>query len=171
MLFFFSQLFYIELTLTYKVLGEVDFESKEVRVSNTLPKGSPRWRFTLAHELGHIILHSDAICQSEINAIEDAYDDEAPDIEISDETIKRMEIQANSFASQLLIPEDTIKAEYYWLFKEKGIRNFPYLHIDAQPCNLEMLHCFLSRLAIRFNVSQLAIEKRLQKLGFLTIAY
>lgn len=157
--------------LSNKVLGEVDFESKEVRVSNTLAKGNPRWRFTLAHELGHIILHSDSICQSEINAIEDAYDDEALDVEISDETIKRMEIQANSFASQLLIPEDAIKVEYYLLFKEKGIRNFPYLHIDAQPCNIKMLHWFLSKLAIRFNVSKSAIEKRLIGLGFLTIVY
>lgn len=158
------------LFMTNKVLGEVDFENKEVCISDTLAEGSPRWRFTLAHELGHIILHSDSICQSEINAIEDAYDDEIPDVEISDETIKRMEIQANSFASQLLIPEDYLKVEYYCLFQEKGIRNFPYLRIDSQHCNLEMLNWFLARLALRFNVSKTAIEKRLKQMSLLTIS-
>lgn len=154
-----------------KVLGEIDFESKEVCISDSLLKGDPRWRFTVAHELGHIVLHSAAIRQSQINAIQESIDDEELDVEISDETIKRMEIQANSFASQLLIPEDKLMVEYCKLFLEKGVRNFPNLQIDSQPCNIELLKWFLSNLALHFNVSKAAIEKRLQKLGLLTIVY
>ena len=158
-------------SITGKVLGEIDFESKEVRISETLIKGTPRWRFTVAHELGHIILHSTAIHQSQISSIEESIDDEELDVEISDEIIKRMEIQANSFASQLLIPEDKLMVEYCKLFLEKGVRNFPNLRIDSQPCNIELLYWFTGRLASCFNVSKMAIEKRLQKLGFLEIVY
>lgn len=154
-----------------KVLGEIDFESKEVCISDSLKKGSPRWRFTVAHELGHIVLHSTAICQSQISSIEESIDDEELDIEISDETTKRMEMQANSFASQLLIPESKLHLEYCKLFLQKGVRNYPYLHIDSQPCNIELLKWFLSNLAIHFNVSKAAIEKRLQKMGLLTIVF
>jgi hypothetical protein len=158
-------------SITNKVLGEINFETKEVCISDSLAKGSPRWRFTVAHELGHIVLHSDAIHQSQIRSIEESINDEELDVEISDETIKRMEIQANSFASQLLIPEDKLMVEYCKLFIEKGVRNFPNLHIDSQPCNIELLKWFLANLALHFNVSKAAIEKRLQKLGLLKIVY
>lgn len=158
-------------SITNKVLGEINFETKEVCISDSLAKGSPRWRFTVAHELGHIVLHSDAIHQSQIRSIEESIDDEGFDVEIGDETIKRMEIQANSFASQLLIPEDKLMVEYSKLFIEKGVRNFPNLHIDSQPCNIELLKWFLANLALHFNVSKAAIEKRLQKLGLLEIVF
>ena len=158
-------------SITNKVLGEINFETKEVCISDSLAKGSPRWRFTVAHELGHIVLHSDAIHQSQIRSIEESINDEELDVEISDETIKRMEIQANSFASQLLILEDKLMVEYCKLFIEKGVRNFPNLHIDSQPCNIELLKWFLANLALHFNVSKAATEKRLQKLGLLKIVY
>ena len=89
-------------TLYNKVLGEIDFETKQVFISDSLSVGSPRWRFTVAHELGHIILHSDSIIQSEIQSLEENVDNEFSDTSnISNKTIARMEIQANSFASQL----------------------------------------------------------------------
>lgn len=157
--------------MTSKVLGEINFETKEVCISGSLVKGSPRWRFTVAHELGHIVLHSAAIHQSQIRSIEESIDDEELDVEISDETIKRMEIQANSFASQLLIPENKLNLEYCKLFLEKGVRNYPNLRIDSQPCNIELLYWFTGRLASCFNVSKMAIEKRLQKLGLLEIVF
>ncbi len=157
--------------ITDKVLGEIDFESKEIRISDTLIKGTPRWRFTVAHELGHIVLHSAAIRQSQVGSIEESIDDEVLDVEINDETIKRMEIQANTFASLLLIPEDKLVVEYYKLFKEKGVRNYPYLRIDSQPCNIQLYHWFTVNLASCFNVSKMAIEKRLQKLGYLKIMF
>lgn len=153
--------------LPLDVLGEVHFDQKKIFINDEITEGSPRWRFTIAHELGHIILHSDAINKSKISSIEDSINDEDDEVNISDETIKRMEIQANSFASQLLIPEKQLQFEYYKLFKEKGIRNFPTLNIDSQPCNLELLHWFLNKLSLRFNVSKTAIEIKLIKLGFL----
>ena len=77
-------------TLPNKVLGEIDFESKTILVSNTLQEGSPRWRFTVAHELGHIVLHSKSILESNIKAIEEYIDDEmAENVNISNMKNKR----------------------------------------------------------------------------------
>ena len=166
-----QQGFFIEYTqLPSDVLGEVHFDQKKIVINNEITEGSPRWRFTIAHELGHIILHSDAINKSKISSIEDSINDDY-EVNISDETIKRMEIQANSFASQLLIPGKQLQFEYYKLFKEKGIRNFPTLNIDFQPCNMELLHWFLNKLSLRFNVSKAAIEIKLTQLGLLNVNY
>ena len=155
-----------------KVLGEIDFETKRVFMSDSLSAGSPRWRFTLAHELGHIILHSESIIQSKIKAIEEHIDNEASDTtNISNKTIARMEIQANSFASQLLIPANAFLAEYYKLFQEFGIRNFPVLLYDGTPWNTDLYDKVVGSLALHFMVSKSAIDKRLQSLQFIKEEY
>ena len=38
-------------------LAKYDVKNNKILISNTLAFDTPRWRFTLAHELGHIILH------------------------------------------------------------------------------------------------------------------
>ena len=153
--------------LPNNILGEVDFESKKITISNTLYKGSPRWRFTIAHELGHIILHSEQIKESNIKAIDDYFDDEMSNINISDKTISRMEIQANSFAAILLAPSSSLDIAYKTLFIKEGIRNFPILTIDNQPCNINLANRMLSTLSSYFNVSKEVVKKRLLDLGYL----
>lgn len=153
--------------LPNNILGEVDFESKKITISNTLYEGSPRWRFTIAHELGHIILHSEQIKESNIKAIDDYFDDEMSNINISDKTISRMEIQANSFAAILLAPSSSLDIAYKTLFIKEGIRNFPILTIDNQPCNINLANRMLSTLSSYFNVSKEVVKKRLLDLGYL----
>ena len=155
-------------TLHNKVLGEINFETKQIFISDSLSVGSPRWRFTVAHELGHIILHSDSIIQSKIQSIEENIDNELSDtLNISDKTIARMEIQANSFASQLLIPANAFLAEYYRVFQDLGIRNFPYLMFDGMPWNDDLYDKVVGYLALHFKVSKVAIDKKLQSLQFI----
>lgn len=159
-------------TLPNKILGEIDFESKTILVSDKLEKGSPRWRFTIAHELGHIVLHSDAILQSNIKAIEEYIDDEmAESINISDKTIAKMEIQANLFASQLLLPPQHFEIVYKALFHLEGIRNYPNLTVDNQRCNIELSNWVFKQLSAYFNVSITAIKKRLIELDYLHEIY
>ena len=155
-------------TLYNKVLGEIDFETKQILISDSLSVGSPRWRFTVAHELGHIVLHSDSIIQSKIQSIEENIDNEFSDTSnISNKTIARMEIQANSFASQLLIPANAFLAEYYRVFQNLGIRNFPYLMFDGMPWNDDLYDKVVGYLALHFKVSKVAIDKKLQSLQFI----
>lgn len=154
--------------LKNKVLGEIDFDKKIVYFSDILEVGCPRWRFTIAHELGHIILHADSIIRAKIEAIEECLDDEKDDsCNVSDKTITKMEIQANLFASYLLLPKDAFIAEYYRLFKTQGIRNFPYLVYDEKPWNMSCYNFVLNKLSTHFNVSKAVIINRLKELDFL----
>ncbi|MBR1513885.1 MAG: ImmA/IrrE family metallo-endopeptidase [Bacteroidales bacterium] len=155
-------------TLPDKVLGEIDFESKTILVSDTLQEGSPRWRFTVAHELGHIVLHSKAILQSNIKAIEEYIDDEmAESANISNKTITRMEIQANSFASLLLLPPHQFELAYKALFIKEGVRNYPELYLKGQKCNVELSNWMIQHLSAYFNVSKAVILRRLTELDYL----
>lgn len=155
-------------TLPNKVLGEIDFESKTILVSNTLQEGSPRWRFTVAHELGHIVLHSKSILESNIKAIEEYIDDEmAENVNISNKTITRMEIQANSFASLLLLPPYQFELAYKALFIKEGVRNYPELYVSGQKCNVVFSNWLFNLLSAYFNVSKSVIWKRLAELDYI----
>jgi len=155
-------------TLPNKILGEIDLESKSVYISDTLREGSPRWRFTVAHELGHIILHTNAILQSNIKAIEEYIDDEMVEsANISNKTIAKMEIQANSFASLLLLPPYQFELAYKALFFEGGIRNYPELYLKGQKCNVDTSNWIIQHLSAYFMVSKAVILKRLEELDYL----
>lgn len=67
---------------------------------------APRYRFTLAHELGHLILHESEIREH----LEGATDDHLMLWETLTETeYKRAEWQANEFARALLMPSEMVQ--------------------------------------------------------------
>ena len=68
------------------------------------PKGrQPRQRFTIAHEIGHFLLHTD----------EDVHIDEKRPIgrrdDLSSQAVDACEIEANQFAAELLMPESLVR--------------------------------------------------------------
>lgn len=68
---------------------------------------APRYRFTLAHEVGHYYLHGDAIREH----LDNPGDAELMLWEVlGDEDYKRAEFQANCFASALLMPTSHVQA-------------------------------------------------------------
>lgn len=103
-----------------------------------------RQRFSLAHELGHYLLHRDK---------SSVFLDEAPIFfrdEKSSDGSEREEIEANAFAAALLMPEALLR---------EIVRNKP---LDAQD------DVAVRRLATQFGVSTQALTIRLTRLGFLT---
>lgn len=64
-----------------------------------------RQRFTIAHELGHLQLHSDAPLHVDRNFRVHLRD------ERSSQAIDQSEIEANAFAAELLMPADMIKRD------------------------------------------------------------
>lgn len=157
----------IDQPLPHNELGVCNFKEKTINISPTLQYDSPRWRFTLAHEIGHYILHESMCSQNMVNSI---YDDEASlDTIISDNTLLRLEIQANKFAVYLLIPEKLFIAHYALKHKQLNIPRFPYLYLDNQPCNIkDCLRIFL-HLGSLFNVSNEMIKIKLKDMGYLSI--
>ncbi|MBW7916342.1 MAG: ImmA/IrrE family metallo-endopeptidase [Trueperaceae bacterium] len=97
-----------------------------------------RQRFTIAHELGHLMMHTRAD-QDQVLFRDDR----------SSKGTNPREIQANAFAAALLIPEDDISK----LVKEP----ITALHSEE-----------LDSLARKFNVSSQAMSYRLQNLGLYT---
>jgi hypothetical protein len=104
----------------------------EVRLSEHDNKG--RYRFTLAHELAHWILHKELILSDNTEA---AFIDGVHNT--------RMEKQADYFASALLMPMGAVKKYYYSLFGKGYSRS-----------NL------ITAMAENFQVSKQAMQIRLE---------
>ncbi|HHX57134.1 MAG TPA: ImmA/IrrE family metallo-endopeptidase [Clostridiales bacterium] len=101
----------------------------EVRLLEQENQG--RYRFTLAHELAHWILHKEKI-KSEV-----AYDDSQSD--------KAMEYQADYFASVLLMPLPVIKRFFHYYAMKKNLTRTDKIELMAN----------------QFGVSKQAMEIRL----------
>lgn len=139
------------------ILGSLSFADKIITLSNSILSDVHRRNFTLAHELGHLYLHRSLL---------EAYKSELLDYEeklaanLPDEIIKRMEFQANSFASYLLMPQTPFMNEVAQLFKKYDITT-GRLYLDHQPCNQRDVNAILGALSLKFNVSKEAAKMRL----------
>lgn len=118
-----------------KIIGVNETESDE------------RKRFTIAHELGHLFLHKNAVNydQGGIMLFRDGHSSEGTD---------QREVQANRFAAELLMPEPSIRED---LVKEKTF------DLMTDP---ELLRPFVERMAKKYNVSEQAMSIRLTTLYF-----
>jgi Zn-dependent peptidase ImmA (M78 family) len=131
---------------------EVKFEAAEDDLSGALirePKGRVvigvnsahhpnRQRFTIAHEIGHFILHRGM----------KLHVDEDFRVNLRDGSVNDEEVDANAFAAELLMPTEFVSRDTQKL----GL-------IDQQG---------LERLARRYQVSSRAMEIRLTNLGLWT---
>ena len=70
----------------------------------------------------------------------------------SDKVNKRMEIQANIFASLLLLPEIPLKRLVKQYFKKERIHK-NHLYLDHQLCNRQLVYSLLSEIKNKFEVS------------------
>jgi Zn-dependent peptidase ImmA (M78 family) len=138
--------------------AEIEYEPFEGQISGLVhrhPSGSvtigvnsahpvTRQRFTVAHEIGHLLLHKD----------EELHVDERAPVRFRDEesslATNSDEIEANQFASELLMPTHLVREEIKKLPKD----------IDAEHA--------VSMLAERFQVSEQAAMLRLIRLGILS---
>ena len=101
-----------------------------------------RQRFTMAHELGHVRLHR--------NELEQAVHVDRGSLRRDGTSalgVDATEIEANAFASELLMPEDLLKVE-----------------LEGRSIDLEDDQA-ISALAKRFKVSEAAMRVRLTSLG------
>ena len=147
------------------ILGSISFGNKIITLANSILTDIHRRNYTLAHELGHLYLHRPLL---------EAYDNVLLDFEESlaanlpDEIIRRMELQANHFASYLLMPQSSFMNEVSRLFKKQSITT-GHLYLDHQPCNKHDVFTILGALSLKFNVSKEAAKMRLLNEGLLII--
>ncbi|MDR2083584.1 MAG: ImmA/IrrE family metallo-endopeptidase [Bacteroidales bacterium] len=146
-------------------LGKIEFNPLCIKISKNARIDNNRWRFTLAHEIGHLILHYNLL-KDWLNEKED--DDLSLALRYSDakRNFEKLEIQANLFASYLLLPEKLLKVAINTLFDEYRIHR-RCLYLDNQPVNQKEVYEILGILSNSFQVSIEAIKIRLIKLNLL----
>jgi len=114
-----------------------------IGINSTHPE--TRKRFTIAHEMGHIVLH-----QLDQVHVDKQFPVKLRD-DISSQAIDPHEIEANAFAAALLMPEAMLKNDIS-----------EFLEIDSE--NEDEL----AELANKYGVSTKAMSFRLMNLGFVT---
>ena len=148
----------------YKHLGHIDMNNNTIRLSNKLKDGEPRDLFSLAHEYGHYILHSHPIFREFLKR-----DAQLAGEACSDIWEKHwLEVQADAFASCMLMPREIVTLLYnlYWRkwFKRQEVEpmlvsNKPYWDKDFQNV--------VAPVARHMGVSLEAMKIRLIRIGLL----
>ncbi|MFC3052383.1 ImmA/IrrE family metallo-endopeptidase [Kordiimonas pumila] len=111
-----------------------------------------RKRFTLAHEIGHYRLHS-ALVSQEVHLDTNFSGGLYRDLK-SATGVDPIEVEANAFAAELLMPEHLIKEEVSKC--DIDLLTDPFLDDEAEK--------YITELADKFKVSSLAIQTRIVNL-------
>lgn len=153
--------------LGFEILGKIIFEPTTIFISKKANENKHREKFTIAHEIAHHILNHFQFMTQEYYAENDFENSDYNLIKVDD--IKRIEWQANYFASNLLLPKDNIKYEFFKILEEEDIKDKGYgaLFIDRQECNINHYYKVTNKLRDKFQVSRKAISLRLKELELL----
>ncbi len=124
---------------------------------------SMRVRFTLAHELGHFVLHRHRKIKNTEVLIDT--EEELPRYFITPKNNRNwVEWQANYFAGALLIPPIPLKKKLKEIHKEMNIRrNVGKIYLDNSASNTKDFLETLAKLVLFYNVSQTCMEIRLRQ--------
>jgi Zn-dependent peptidase ImmA (M78 family) len=158
-------------TESRKILGCFLFKSREIYVDRTLVADSPRFRFTLAHEVGHLILHRnirpDSITR-ERKKIVDTRQQLRLGRGVQRSELDWIEWQANQFASALLLPRPILQRTLISVQQECDITSrLGTIYVDAQAINIHNYYRTLHMLIDRLPVSRTVLIIRLKTLGLL----
>ena len=111
-----------------------------------------RLRFSLAHEIGHFVLHKSIYSKFKITDLKDFYDfmNKMPVDQYG-----YLESQANSFANFLLVPRDRLLVE-----KEKALNKIKKAYnIDINKIDQKTLYSYMAiPISMVFGVSEKVIE-------------
>jgi len=153
--------------LGFVILGKIEFNPVLITLSSAAQSNKFRLKFTLAHELGHYFLKHGEYLEKEFYSEQDYNSNYGESISIMD--IRRMEWQANQFASYFLLPEKQFIKEFVKIIKQENIHHKGHgvLFVDDQKCNLDSFYQITNLLRDKFRVSRKVIQYRLNNLGLL----
>ncbi len=155
----------------YKYRGRFHIPSTTVLIDKSLPMGSPRFNFTLAHEIAHFVLHRkiefSVVKGEEEKQISDTNRHLILDQIQSDSPRDWLEWQANKFASSILLPRFTVPMAVENKQRELGVRRVGTIFHDNQPDNRIAYHQTIEHLVGIFITSKSAIRLRLRELNIL----
>lgn len=172
------------------ILGAIFFEDRRIVVDETLdpdenPSKEGRYRFTLAHEVGHWCLHRQYFPGEDGQGGLFKTVSEPSFICRSSQRSERVELQANLFASFLLMPRKQVLAAWRASYPDGKVRILRAgaftdpAYVVVSRCRAQLGDLDLSEsdddvliriarpLAEQFLVSPLAMRIRLEELGLL----
>ncbi len=134
--------------------GFMSSDFKSISVDQfVMEKRETRYRFTLAHEIGHLVLHQEILSQFNFNTL-DGWKQFQTDIDI--EAYGWLEWQAYSFGGLVLAPREALASRRVICEQQISQEGLTPTSEAAQFYVVKML-------ARDFNVSEAVIEKRLYK--------
>ncbi|MND30139.1 hypothetical protein D3C80_206660 [compost metagenome] len=144
------------------ILGSANFDRNSIEIN--AHNNAFRERFTVGHEIGHFCLGHGRYLRSETVIERDLLvDAEAKE----NFDITRLEVQANLFASEIILPDQVFRRATEVGRQRLDIRNIGFgdIYVDDSPWNYQPYNQLISDLSQYFQVSRQAIEIRLKKLG------
>ncbi len=141
--------------------GFISWDFKSIYVDEDLyldDRYYKRVRFTIAHEIGHLVLH-----RSNIDMVRFQSEDEWKHFRLSllDEPLRWFETQASEFAGRLLVPIDQLIASFKEARNEIQKKNTGWAAPKYD--DEEMFSLTSTIIAPKFGLSAEVIEKRLKK--------
>ena len=155
------------------VLGACYFSPQlAIFIDPSLAVDGPRFRFTLAHELGHLTLHRAlSLDFTSLDASPSGILDGRYDLRMGRRRLESprdwLEWQANSYAASLLMPRATFVGEVSRVQGNAEMRRAGQIYVDNQPDNIAAYNELFMRLAFVFQTSRTAVRIRLTELSIL----
>lgn len=113
-----------------------------------------RFRFTVAHEIGHIVLHPNLLKDAEFASPQEWKDYVNS---FSEQEYRSLEYQANLFAGMVLVPKPLL-AQHLDECRAQLAKGLPHLPLESE----EAMAYLVPSVARRFLVSEEVIERRLR---------
>ncbi|WP_316844981.1 ImmA/IrrE family metallo-endopeptidase [Pedobacter psychrodurus] len=131
-------------------LGKILFDQKTIQISSELKGNVFKWRFTLAHEIGHLILHQKILEGVPVQSESEQTVSVGEEFTVGQN--KRIEFQANLFAGRLLMPDVFLERIILKYFFANQIHR-AYLLQDRQPVNQKLVAGLINQVSETFGVS------------------
>ncbi|MBZ9731186.1 ImmA/IrrE family metallo-endopeptidase [Salegentibacter sp. JZCK2] len=130
-----------------EISGLLVIEDKRTIIGYNSSEPTVRQRFTLAHELGHHILHRSESSNEKLFVDKIMYRKN-----FTSKKEKKQEMEANVFASRILMPENLVKSEFNKILDSLD-------HLTEED--------IINRMASIFKVSSISMTYRLSNLNLL----
>ncbi len=155
---------------TKKILGKCLPNDLRVYIDSILTDQAERFRFTLAHELGHLTFHRGLSLKSPLNP--DTEDEIERDLVTGRKLLNTphtiLEWHANALAAAVLMPRSTVRHAVLQRQVEKGVHvNLGFVYVESNPHSIKDFEEMKSWLSLIYQVSRATAEYRMDDLGIL----
>jgi Zn-dependent peptidase ImmA (M78 family) len=155
-----------------RILGAFQQNPLTIRVAASLADDDTKFRFTVAHEYGHFILHGQLTIGSDVGLERTIRDTGADFTRSGPKTLSTprdwIEWQANHFAAAILVPRATIGCAVRKVQSRIGITsNQGRIILEHKSYSYVDLNRQIGELCMIYIVSRAAMQNRLENLGIL----